>query len=70
MVMCAFSPSTQEAQAADLCEFEASLVYRVRFRTVRATQRDAVSEDKTRPVMQPQGRAPSLSHLAARTCSS
>jgi hypothetical protein len=39
VVPCAFSLSTVEA---DLCEFEASLVYRVSFRTVMATQRNPV----------------------------
>ena len=31
----------------DLCEFKASLVYRVSSKTVRATQRNPVSENKT-----------------------
>ena len=30
----------------DLCEFQASLVYRARFRTARATQRKLVSKKK------------------------
>lgn len=33
-----FNPSTQMAEAGDLCEFEASLVYVVIYRTARATQ--------------------------------
>ena len=32
----------------DLCEFEASLVYRVSSRTARATQRSPVSKKKTK----------------------
>jgi hypothetical protein len=37
-----FNPSIQEAEAEDLCEFEASLVYRVTSRTARAMQRNPV----------------------------
>ena len=40
----AFSASTQEAEQVDLSEFEASLVYGVNSRTVRATQRNPVSK--------------------------
>jgi hypothetical protein len=36
-----FNPSSRETEAADL-EFEANLVYRVSFRTARATQRNPV----------------------------
>ena len=36
MVAQDFNPSTLEAEQKDLCEFEASLVYRMSFRTVRA----------------------------------
>jgi hypothetical protein len=43
IVVQAFNPSTQEAEAVDLCESRASLGYRVSFRTVRATQRNPVS---------------------------
>ena len=32
-----FNPSTQEAEQVDLCEFEATLVYRASSRTARAT---------------------------------
>jgi hypothetical protein len=42
MVAKAFNPSTGEAE--DLCEFEASLVYKASSRTARATQRDPVSK--------------------------
>jgi hypothetical protein len=39
VVVHAFNPSIWEAEAAsDLCEFKASLVYRVSSRTTRATQ--------------------------------
>ena len=31
----------------DLCEFEVSLVYRVSFKTARATKRNLVSKTKT-----------------------
>jgi hypothetical protein len=37
MVVLAFNPSIQEAKAAELCEFEASLVYRVSSRTARTS---------------------------------
>jgi hypothetical protein len=37
-----FTPHTQEAEAGSLGDFEASLVYRVSFRTARATQRNPV----------------------------
>ena len=36
-----FNPSPQEAEAADLCEFEASLVYTASSRIARATQRNS-----------------------------
>ena len=36
----------------DLCEFEASLVYRASSRTAKETQRNPVSE-KTKPTNQP-----------------
>ena len=39
-----FNPSTWRQRQADLCEFEVSLVYRVSSRTVRDTQRNAVSK--------------------------
>jgi hypothetical protein len=38
----AFNPSTQEAEAGWISEFEASLVYRVSSRKARATQRNPV----------------------------
>ena len=41
----AFSPSTREAEASKISEFEASLVYRVSSRTARATQRNPVSKE-------------------------
>jgi hypothetical protein len=37
-----FNPSTREAEAGRISEFEASLVYRVSSRTARATQRNPV----------------------------
>jgi len=42
-----FNPSMQDAEAVDLCEFQASLVYRVTSRTARATQRNPVSKKET-----------------------
>jgi hypothetical protein len=42
MMVHAFNPSTWEAEAGRFLEFEASLVYRVSFRTARATQRNPV----------------------------
>jgi hypothetical protein len=41
----AFNPSTQEAET-DLCEFEASLVYKVGSRTVRATEKPYLKQNK------------------------
>jgi hypothetical protein len=38
-----FNPSTWEAEAGEISEFKASLVYRVSSRTARATQRNPVS---------------------------
>jgi hypothetical protein len=38
----AFNPSTREAEAGGFLSSEASLVYKVSFRTVRATQRNPV----------------------------
>jgi hypothetical protein len=35
-------PAWRRQRQVDLCEFEASLVYKVRSRTVRATQRNPV----------------------------
>ena len=46
VVVCAFNSSTGRQRQADLCGFEASLVYRAGSRTARATQKDSVS-DKT-----------------------
>ena len=40
------NPSTWKAEAADLSEFEASLVYTERSRTAMATQRNPVSKNK------------------------
>jgi hypothetical protein len=44
--MHAFNPRTRDAEAADLCEFEASLVYRVSSRTAKVTQRNPVLKNK------------------------
>ena len=44
MVVHAFSLSTWEAEAGNLCEFEASLVYRANSRTARATHREILSK--------------------------
>jgi hypothetical protein len=38
-----FNPSAKKAEAGGSLEFKASLVYRVSFRTARATQRNPVS---------------------------
>jgi hypothetical protein len=38
------NPSTREAEAGGFLELEASLVYRVSFRIVRATRRNPVSK--------------------------
>ena len=39
-----FNPSALGAEAGGFCEFEAGLVYRARFRTVRATQKKTLSQ--------------------------
>jgi hypothetical protein len=46
----AFIPAlTQEAERkADLCELEASIIYRVSSRTARATQRNPISKNKNK----------------------
>ena len=40
-------PALQRQRWAEFCEFKASLVYRVSFRTAKATQRNLVSKNKT-----------------------
>ena len=37
-----FDPNTYEAEQTDICEFKASLIYKVSSRTARATQRHPV----------------------------
>jgi hypothetical protein len=44
----AFNPSMLGGRGRQISEFEASLVYRVSSRTARATQRNPVSENKTK----------------------
>jgi hypothetical protein len=44
MVARVFNPSTQEAEARQISESEASLVYRVSSRRARATQRRGAGE--------------------------
>ena len=46
MVVHAFNPSSQEGRSRQISEFEASLVYKVSFRTARATQRNPVSKKR------------------------
>ena len=41
-------PALRKPRQADLCEFEASLVYRVSSRTARTTQRNSVSKNKNK----------------------
>ena len=48
--MHAFNPSNQEGRSRQVSELEPSLVYKVNFRTARATQRNPVSKrTKTKP---------------------
>ena len=54
VVVHAFNPSTQEAEAGQSLEFEASLVYRMSSRTVRTTQRNPVSKKQTKTKKQNQ----------------
>ena len=42
----AFNPSTWEAEQGDLCEFSASLVYRVSSRTAGATGRPCLKQKR------------------------
>jgi hypothetical protein len=42
----AFNPSIGRQRQEDLCEFEASLVYRVSSKTARAIQRNPVLQNK------------------------
>jgi hypothetical protein len=42
----AFNPSTREAEAGGISEFEASLVYRVSSSTARDVQRNPVSKNQ------------------------
>jgi hypothetical protein len=46
VVVHAFNPSTQEAEAGRFLMFEASLVYKVSSRTARAIQRNPVSKNQ------------------------
>ena len=49
-----FKPSNVDAEDVDLSEFEASLIYRVKSRTVRAAERNAVSNKQiNQPTNQP-----------------
>ena len=41
-------PALRRQRQEDLCDFKASLVYRVSSRTARTTQRNTVSKNKTR----------------------
>ena len=54
MVAHVVAPSTREAEAGGFLEFEASLVYRVRFRTARATQRNPVSKNQKKKKREPE----------------
>ena len=47
VVVHTFNFSIQRQRQVDVCEFEASLVYRVSSRTVRATQRNPVLNKQT-----------------------
>jgi hypothetical protein len=50
VVVHSFNPSTWEAEARQIFEFEASLVYKVSSRTARAVQRNPVSKpNQTKP---------------------
>jgi hypothetical protein len=46
MVAHTFNPSTWEAEAGEISELEASLVYKVSSRTARTIQRNPVSKNK------------------------
>lgn len=48
LMACAVNPSTSEAEAADLCEFKASLVYIVSSRIARTIERDPVSKQTSK----------------------
>jgi hypothetical protein len=42
------TPALNRQRQADLCDFEASLVYRASSRTAKATERNPVSKIKTK----------------------
>jgi hypothetical protein len=48
LVVHEFNPRTLEAEAGDICEFEASLVCRMNSRASKATQRNLVSKNKNK----------------------
>jgi hypothetical protein len=50
VVVHAFNPSTWEAEARQISEFKASLVYKVSSRTARAIQRNPVSKTKQKRI--------------------
>jgi hypothetical protein len=52
MVAYTFNPSTQEAEAGGSLEFEASLVYRLNSRTVRAIQKKTCLKKKILGLLQ------------------
>jgi hypothetical protein len=56
VVVHAFNPKTQEAEAGGLSEFEASLVYKVSSRTARAIQRTPDSKKQTKNKNQKQNK--------------
>ena len=57
MVAQAFNPKTQQAEASNLCDFKASLVYRVSSRRVRTVQHGQISHtEKLCPPKQKQNK--------------
>ena len=63
----AFIPSTRDARQVALCEFEASLVYRLSSTIARATQRNPVSEKQNKTKRQV---LDTWSRQASNSCSS
>jgi len=62
MVVQACNPSTQRQKQVDLCEFKASLVYRVTSRTARATQRSPVKKERRGEERRGRKRSPLRTH--------
>ena len=59
-------PALMRQRQVDICEFEASLVYRENSRTVRTTQRNPVSKNKVKSDEDARRQSVSSTHTHAR----